>query len=613
MKRKLTAFLLCLALALLSGCGEGAPAAADTGGEDTQPSAQATAFQTSLSELDLEFTARDLDVGYEETTAAQASLLGDSIQVSGTGAQAEGSTLKITEDGEYVLSGTLTDGQILVEAGDQDKVHLILAGVEIHCETGPAILIRSADKVFLTLKGGTENMISDGENYVLTEEENNLDGVIFSRADLTLNGEGTLHVEASYRHGIVSKDDLVLTGGSYEITAPGQGLSGKDCVKVSGGSFVLTTGGDGIQSDNGEDQNRGYVYLQGGDFTIDAATDAIQAETVLKLDGGTYALTAGGGSGNASTDSGGERMPGWGQWGQEAAAETQETPSAKGLKAGETLLVTGGVLSIDSSDDAVHCNGDVAVTGGELTLRSGDDGIHADNALVVEGGILRILQSYEGLEGLSVTVSGGDLEVTARDDGLNAAGGSDGSSLGGRPGQNSFAVDGDALIRITGGVLTVDAQGDGLDSNGMLYVEGGTVTVYGPENDGNGALDYNGTATVSGGTVVAVGSAGMAQGFSGESAQCSVLINLESQAEAGTELTLSDGTGAVVLRCAPAKRYQSVLFSSPELEQGKTYTLTAGDQSVEAALTGTATTVGQTGGMMGGGMMGGGPGGRPQR
>ncbi|CDX01141.1 hypothetical protein SDC9_09904 [bioreactor metagenome] len=601
----------------LTGCGK-----AGSQQEMSDASVAISSPVTSSAEFDLSFSARDLDVGFDEGTATQITLSDSGIEVAGSGAEAEGETVNITQEGTYVLSGSLPDGQIIVDAPDTDKIQLVLRGVSIHNEDHAALYIKEADKVFITLATDSQNTLSDGTEYVQRDEVN-VDGAIYSKADLTINGGGSLNVIGNYKHGIVAKDDLVITGGKLSVTAQGQGLHGKDCVKIKDGIFALKTQGDAVQSDNTEDETRGFVYIAGGTFAIETQGDAFQAETLLQTDGGTFKIMTGGGSENASTDSQGNERGSWGMWGgppgnpenvngapPETATETatvEDTPSAKGFKAGREMILNEGSFDVDSSDDALHSNGKLVITGGTYAVSSGDDGLHADGDLTITGGILLVAKSYEGIEGNTITITGGIIEVTARDDGLNVAGGNDGSAFG-RPGQNSFTqVSSDHYLRISGGEIKVDAAGDGLDSNGNLFVEGGTITVSGPVNNGNAALDYDGTATISGGVLMATGSSGMAQGFSEESGQYSLLHNLSTSVAAGSEVSLTDANGQVILKWTANKEFTSVHLSSPDLVQGGTYTLTAGPLEETVTLSSVATS---NGGGMGSGMDGMGGGGK---
>jgi len=574
-----------LLTAVLSGCRDGSKAAESAGAA----ASAATTAEAAL--IDPGYSDRDLAGTWDAEAATEISLDGSSITVSGPGATAAGGTLTITAAGVYVLSGSLTGGQIVVDAADTDKVQIVLNGVSVTCPDSAPIYVKQADKVFLTLAGGTANTVTDGDAYTLAEGEDEPDAAIFSKSDLTVNGAGALTVTANYNNGIASKDDLVITGGAITVTAVNDGLRGRDVVAVCDGALVINAArGDGIQSNNDEDAAKGWVSIDGGTFDITAGKDGIQAETVLQITGGTISAKTGGGSAGANSAGKDNERPGRGGWNNQtppAAAEentdsSSAADSAKGLKAGSAVYITGGKMDIDSADDAVHSNGDVLISAGTLILASGDDGIHADSSLVVDDGAIDIAQSYEGLEGNTITINGGDINVTAGDDGLNAAGGNDGSGFGGRPGENNFAAENGAygtagtFIRITGGCVAVNAGGDGIDSNGALYAEGGTVLINGPTDNGNGPLDYMSVAEITGGTFVAAGSSGMAQNFSGSSSRNSLLVVYSTVQKAGTLVSLLDESGKAILSFAPAKDYQSVVISAPELEQGKTYTLYSG-------------------------------------
>jgi hypothetical protein len=447
--------------------------------------------------VDKEFTANDLEVGYEDSTAAHITLNKNSIEVSGDGASANGTVLTIKNKGTYVISGSLDNGQIIVDAGEQDKVRLVLNGVTINCSDYAPIYIKSADKVFITLQKDTQNTLSDGTAYAQTDE-NKVDGVIFSKADLTINGEGTLNITANYKHSIVSKDDLVFTGGTYNIKAVKNVLSGKNCVKIKDGTFNLSsTGGKGITSKNGDDTTKGYVYISGGTITITDCKEGIEG-TAIVVDNGTIDITASDDGFNSAS----------------AAAST-------------------------SSDSSVDATSSASVTDNKNGDRMGPGGF---------GG-----------------------------------------------GGGAFENDTSCYLDINGGTIRVNANGDGLDSNGSLYITGGEIYVSGPTENNNGGLDYNGTADITGGTVVVAGSTGMAQGFSDTSTQYSILNNFDTTIGAGTAVTLTDKEGNVVVSYKPDKLYQSVVISTPKLTKGETYTLTCGSQTAELTLDSVVTSNGQQG------------------
>ena len=647
MKKNTNAILsgLVVAAMMLAGCGSNETAATSAASSEAQNESTETLSDETLSTtetgsadtensldesaMDLEFTARDLDVGYEESTAVQVTLSDSGIQISGDGAEADGTTLTIKEEGTYVISGSLSSGQIVIEADDSAKIHLVLNGVSVRCENSAALLIRGADKVFVTLAEGSENTLESGSEAPSGEAEN-VDGVIFSRSDLTLNGSGSLTINAGYKHGIVSKDDLVITGGVYNITAVGGGLYGKDCVKILDGTFNVNVEMDGIQSDNEEDADRGFVYIAGGTYDITAGHDGIQAETLLKVAEGTINITTGTGSvGNTKTeemsggfgrgmqpgglgdggrpgsdDSNGDMQPpSFGDDGSTDVTDSSSSESIKGLKSGSLLEITGGTIVINSEDDSVHSNGSITITAGDLTISSDDDAVHADENLQIDSGSIQILQSYEGLEGKSVVINDGTISLVSADDGINANGGADSSGFGGFG--RGFETDSfgssetDIYIAINGGEITIDASGDGLDSNGNLYITGGVTYISGPSDSGNGALDYGEgcTGEISGGVLLAVGASGMAENMSSSSTQCTFMQNLDETASGGDTITITDASDNVLASYTPVRSYQNIIFSCPKLQVEETYTVTAGSQSV--AVEQSDTVVGESSGMGG--------------
>ena len=430
------------------------------------------------------FTKRDLAGNYDESEAVKITLSGKTAACNSSNVQIEDGVVTIKAAGVYVLSGTLTDGTIVVDAGDDDKVQLVLDGVSIMAADYAAIYAKNADKVFVTLAEGAGNSLTVSGDYVQTDD-NNVDAVIFAKCDLTLNGTGSLTVKDNTGHGIVSKDDLVVTGGTYTIYSQDHCLNGKDSVRIADGTFNLSCDEDGIHAGN-DDQQDGYVYIEGGDINISV----------------------------------------------------------------------------------------------------GDDAIHAEGLLIITGGDIDVSKSCEGVEGDKILVTGGDIDVISSDDGFNAAGGSSGSGdnhdgFGGGPGMDGVDMDADsdAYILITGGTININADGDGIDSNGCIGITGGSVYVLGSSDNGNGAMDYGICAAITGGEIVAVGGSGMAQGFGDESTQCSALVNFDEWVDAGETITLTDSDGKEVLSYRVDKKFNSVVISTSDMKQGETYTLTVGDQS----------------------------------
>lgn len=568
-------------------------------------SAQTASFSASLSDL---FSDRDLSGTYD-TPDTVITCLGDSVSIEGEGAAANGSDITITQEGIYRITGTLQDGQLLIHT--DGKVQLVLDGASLSCSDSAPIYVQQADKCFLTLADGTENTVTDGSAYVYAQEGvNEPDAAIFSADSLTLNGSGTLYVKGNYNEGITSKDDIVITGGTIHVEAVGNGIKGKDYVAVAGGEITVTAGADGIKSNNAEEAGRGFVYVQDGTLTVTAQEDAIQAETELISEGGRFTLTAGGGSANAApqmnNDFGGGRggFEGWGgfgNWGDydETDSEEDTSVSTKTMKAGTLLYIAGGEYTLDSADDGLHSNGNLIIAGGTAEIRAGGDGIHADAQADLAGGTVQVLQSGEGVEAAGILVLDGEITVTASDDGFNA---SDGTAQGGM----GVYSDG-AALEIAGGSVYVNADGDGLDSNGNMLISGGTVIVDGPTNSGNGALDGNGTMQCTGGLLIAAGSSGMAEYPSGT--QNTAVITLDASQPGGTEVTICDADGKTIISHTPAKQFNSFIVSSPDLVSGETYTVyTNGTEVGSFTAENVLSYIGEAQNMMGGGFPGGGRG-----
>ena len=610
---------------MMTGCGITASNTQFSAEEKDGNSADTTAGTESLLDTSDIFTKRDLDASYDESECTAITLDDENSSCDSDSVTIDGQTVTITGEGTYLISGSLSNGSIVVDVEDSEKVQLVYDNVSITNESGAAVYVRQADKVFLTLAEGSENIIVS--NGTTTEDDSNIDGAIFAKDDLTINGTGTLNV-TSAAHGIVCKDDLVVTGGTYCITAEKQGFSGKDSVRIADGTFEITSGGDAIHSENEEDENKGFVYVADGTFTLNADGDGISASYVVQLDDGTYEITAGDGSANAQSknpmsemepgnmQNGGGTPPNGGTPPQingqqnqdstdtqinadntnstetESATESDSDTSTKGIKVSSALQINGRTYHINSADDSIHSNGDVYINAGTLELSTGDDGIHADNATDVSAGIIMISQCYEGIEGKTVMISGGKIDITSSDDGLNAGGGNDSSNSSGPGGGDPFSADEDAYINISGGEISIDAGGDGIDSNGGLNVSGGTIYVTGPANDGNSALDYTGTATITGGTVAATGMSGMAQNFGEDSTQGSMLINLEDT-QSG-EVVLTDADGNELISFTPSREYNSVVLSCADLKEGATYTLNTGETATEVTLSSLVYSNGQS-------------------
>ncbi|GIP29022.1 hypothetical protein J23TS9_41520 [Paenibacillus sp. J23TS9] len=497
-KTKFAAILILTAM-LASGCTTNA-ASSTTSGDSTAVETDTAAVDASTANAQLaslkikdlvEYDTDDTTVDWKEGDATTITLSGTSATVSGEGAQASGGDVKISSAGTYAISGKLTSGSIVVEAGKDDIVHLVLNGAQIINSSGPAVQVKKAGKTVLTLNKGTNNSLSDGKTYADTSEDAPT-AALFSQDDLTINGAGKLTVQGNHKDGITSKDDLKIVSGTLDINAADDGIIGRDLAAIKTGVIHVNAGGDGFKTTYDGDKDKGYLVIEDGMFNIDAGSDGFQASTTMLIDGGTFDMVTGGGSANAEphqeeqppqrpdfgsqTGTGAQSGPTSTQaqdaksqntkTNSEAQSQTEtqkteqkqmaatdtnataqadtenseetETGSAKGLKADAGISISDGQFKIDSADDAVHTNGSIRIVGGQFSLATGDDGIHADTSIAISGGTIDITKSYEGIESADIAISGGEIQVVASDDGVNASegGGSaegPGGMFGGEP------------------------------------------------------------------------------------------------------------------------------------------------------------------------------------
>lgn len=570
---------------------------------------------------------------YTTANATLVTLTDSSATAKGkyTGYEIDGTDVSITAAGTYVFSGDCDNGSITVKKG-VTGVTIVLNGLTLTNDDSAAITLNKTAEASLIAAAGTTNTVADTEG----SSDENAAVKVKSAAVLAIGGTGTLTVDGNAKNGIKGAADAVITVAEVKlnINAADDGLSCDDELNITGGTLSITAGGDAVKAspDTGDTENPdttslGNVTISGGTLTLSAAEDGIQADGDLTISGGTFDVTANGGHTTALTD---------------------DSASCKGFKAGGALTVTGGTLTVDSADDALHANTDVTISGGTLTLATGDDGVHADNDLVIgtKGASststprINITASYEGLEGTTVTVYGGDIDVAASDDGVNAAS----STLGEH--SDKYA------ISISGGDLYIDAGSDGLDSNNDISMTGGKVEVYGADAMMDAAIDYDGTFTLSGGTLfgagmepsagtqayIAVGETspsggGMGGGpngqgggqgmtpptdangttdgnrptppnFSGNTSTDGTFTpptkpsggkadgkpsgNLPNRESAlgikeGSVITVQDSSGKTLYTATALGSMSSVIFSSVDIKEGETYTVLVGGTSVGTA------------------------------
>jgi len=593
--KRILPIMLVLALCF-AGCKKTPAENTDASGTIDATAGITTTPTVSFAESDKEmFTEEDKDITYSDGSAVQITLNGSTAKATSNAVKINGGTVKITEGATYIVTGTLDDGMLVVDAPKDAQVQIVLSGASVTSKTYAPLLALKADKVVVTLEEGTQNTLTGGDSFTPIDDIN-IDGVVFAKTDLTFNGTGALTVTSPAGHGIVCKDNLAFTGGNFTISSASHAIDANDSVRISDGcSITADAGKDGIHAENTEDAALGYVYISGGTFRIDAEGDGISAGSYLRIGGGDFDITAGGGSENGDKQNSGGYgdfggFPGGGGrptlfCGRAATTETDtDSTSMKGLKAGTDIQLAGGTFNINSADDSVHANGALSMENGTLTVATGDDGFHAESNLTVTGGAVTITESYEGLEALHIKISGGSITLTASDDGLNAAGGMDQSGTGGRDDGQFVSTafgggmsSGNGSIVISGGTLNITASGDGIDANGTLEITGGHITVCGPTQGDTATLDFDKTGIISGGTFIGTGAAGMAQTLTGSGQ--GVISVRAGTISAGTQLTLTDADGNVLLSHTPALGYNVVILSSPDLVKGQTYTLAIGSQT----------------------------------
>lgn len=519
---------------------------------DTTESQQAVSTGDTLSYDDM-FTDRDLDVGYEESDSVKISLSDDSTTVSSgsldnsstddtvDGVTVDGNVITITSGGTYIISGTLTEGQLVVDA-DDEKVQLVLDNADITCATSAAIYVKSAGKTFITLAEGSENILMNTAEFEAIDN-NNIDAVIFSKDDLALNGSGTLTINSENGHGIVSKDDLKITGGTYNITAASHALSGKDSVRIAAGTFNLVSGKDGIHSENADDSSKGYVYIAGGEFTVDSTGDGIDASNIVQIDDGTFDITAGGGVENSTKTHednmvggpGGGNGPQMGEApsgevpdgnapsekpsgeapqgdpgnnssensGSDNSSSDRETPPEKpdsntNQAAGTEQSESDTSDSDSASTKGIKADGRLYINGGTFTINSADDSVHSNSAVTINDGTYTLTTGDDGVHsGEAVEINGGTITISESYEGL------EGLTVTINDGDIDITSSDDG-INAAGGTEEMGFGGMGNDSTEdtstdemWMEINGGYIHVLA----GGDGIDSNGDITVNGGEV----------------------------------------------------------------------------------------------------------------
>ena len=650
--------VLCTALAgsmILSGCSEKKNENIVLNTSSLNTDSSAGSISPVASTVNVAVTEDDTNTDFDKSTSTAVTLSGTSAEISGSGAAVKDGNVTVSEAGTYIISGSLTGGSILVEAGKDDVVRLILDNARISSSKAPAIYSSKSKKTIIILPDGTESSLSDGSSYIDESDDSSPDAALFCKDDLTISGSGKLNVKGNAKNGITCKDILRITGGNINVTALNHGITGRDDLAVSGGVITVEAqGGDGLRStySDTDKSDLGHIIIENAEITVNAANDGIQAEKSLTVKSGSISVTTAGGSekspaGTSKDGFGGRTFnPGQDntlrstQTGTDTAQTSSTEESRKGLKAGTDIIINGGTITADCYDDAIHSNNSVAVTDGVITLSSGDDGIHADSELAITGGTVTVKKSYEGLEAMRIGISGGDIDITASDDGINAAGGNDNSGFGNfdnrmdfggkrsrtenfnpgqdgqtppsmpenfdpgqdgqtppsmpesfNPGQDgqttpaapdaqSGSSDGNSTssseITISGGTLCISSGGDGLDSNSALNISGGTIILNGPKTGGNGIIDHDGSCSITGGLLIGAGTSDMLEMPGSASTRKTVAITFSGTQKAGTLVYITDSSSNVIAAMSPEVDFSCILLSSASLTENETYKIYLG-------------------------------------
>ena len=533
------------------------------------------------------FTTNDQNSDWDTEGATVITLTGDGAEISGNGAYVNGQEVVITEAGRYVVSGSLSDGKITVDAHNSSKVWILLDGVDINCSDDACIRVDQAEKVFLTLAENSVNTLTSGSTYSDTALQDGTDGAIFTHDDLTINGSGSLSVTAEYRHGIAANDDLVITGGTITIKAAADAIHANDSVCIKEAQITVDAGDDGIVTAN-EEEN-GYMYIESGTINITAAEDGMHTTGDITIAGGSITIAAG--DDGIHSD-------------QYVYIEDGEILINECYEGIEALIidVSGGTITIYPEDDGFNANGgssDMFGFGGGPG-QGGMQGSSKEEDLGQDGS--------DPVDMSSDGDSSGQMEQTAEEIQSSETAAEETQS------SETAAEEEETYIYISGGTITIindsGRDADGLDSNEDIRISGGTIYISLLGSGSNCAVDYGsesgGVAEITGGTIIACGASSMAEGFSSTSTQASILYNTSTVADEGTTLALEDEEGNILLSWDVPCSFSSALISCPEMQVGNSYQVVIGDSSEEITIEEISTSYGDAQSDMGNGNMGGG-------
>lgn len=557
MIKKITVIFMALILSTvtLTACSDNSSTTVNT---TSTVSSQVSQDNSSTTSENSNFSDGDYKDVTSETTNATITLSGNEGTISDTTRGSSGSEVTITSKGIYKVTGSSENVTIKINDSNQSgNIYLILDNVSMTNTSNACIYVEACDKLIIQCTGNSFLTYNNSDSSSKT------DGAIYSKDDITINGSGSLDINSSL-HGIVCKEDIKITGATLNINSDNIGIQAEDSLRIDGGTTAIQSDHDGIQLEN--DDNTSYFYMSNGSLTVNAGYDGISVKAAdsgtafkgsVKIKGGTVNITAGGGSDNSKNSN----------------------TSQKGIKCDGEIDIENSSVTVSSADDAIHGKDNITVNSGTVNLSTSDDGITAIGIVTINDGDVTVSKSYEGIEGGSVVIKGGNISVTSSDDGINTSGGSDTTAND----DTLWDEDSNGNINISGGNIYINSSGDGLDSNGSIYVTGGTTIIEGSTADNNGAIDKgdgaNYVASITGGTVLALGTSDMAVNFDSGS-QCSALVDISGSKD--TVISVDDGSGFTF---TATKNFTCAVYSSPNMTQGNSYTLTAGSNTAQMDFT----------------------------
>lgn len=523
------------------------------------------------------YTENDYRNNYSSFGVTKIALKQTTATSTSKAVTVDGGNVTINGGGIYIISGTLTDGSIIINSTDNGTVFLLLNGANITSSDFAALYIKQAEKTVITLAEGTQNTLCDGASYNSEKLENGKPtATLYSKDDLTINGSGTLSVTSLSNSGIKSNDSLKIINSTVNVTSKNKGICANDSIAVLSATLSINSESDSLKCKN-EATDKGFVVLENSNVNIQTNADGIYASSDIYAKDVTANIICQGNQAKETHSSIPNRNSN-----HESASSSE---SSKPIKAGLGIKTENGSYMLTSFDDCIHSDKDITVNGGVFTLSTSDDGIHADNNLTLNPERIDIIKCYEGIEAAYIYINSGDISIVSSDDGINATGLNINNGFGAHNFDNTEKTSKDDIfLTVNGGHICIEPSGDGIDSNGSAEINGGTVEIYGPESNGDSSLDVGDggyVLLINGGSLIAAGSAGMAEDASASSKQISLNFTFDSKYSAGSIVELKDSENSIVISGVCAKSFDRLYLSDEKIQNGYEYSLYINDNLVE--------------------------------